>query len=167
MLLQSISPQLGHLLETEEVNLVKQLILQVQGGACGVLDRASIEEEYDVTFSRSDEDMNVREALILESLVRCLEHGAERSRRWIMRNILEVKQTPNSLCTMLICTLGVLATPYGVLIIHATSHHNPFSKTRYLQPRRRGAAAEQTCGRSYEETRRGGDRSCLPNSNSL
>jgi len=70
---------------------VKQLLSQVQAGACGELDKISVEEEYGVTFSRNDRHPNVREALMIESLIRCLENGSEGSRRWIMRNMLEVK----------------------------------------------------------------------------
>jgi len=90
LLLYSFSTQIG---QGRENALVEQLIAQIRVGVCGELNKVTLKEEYGAAFSRKDDDTSVRAALISEGLSRCLENGVVGSRRWILRNLLEVGNT--------------------------------------------------------------------------
>jgi hypothetical protein len=70
--------------------LVRELISKVRLGSCGKLNTLSVEEAYGPTFLAQDDDHQVREALVSEALVRCLEVGTEEDRRGILNNLVEV-----------------------------------------------------------------------------
>lgn len=73
-----------------ETKLVKELISKVQTGACGEMVLEALEKEYYVVHSDEFDEQVVRDALVVTSLGKCLEHGAESSRRWTLRYMAEV-----------------------------------------------------------------------------
>jgi hypothetical protein len=77
--------------ETQESNLLKDIISQVRTGCCGELDTNSVEQEYSAIFLTNDDSQTVREALILEALARCLENCADVTRRFLLRNSVDVR----------------------------------------------------------------------------
>ena len=76
--------------QAEELKLVKVLILEVRSGSCGKLNVTAVEEVYGAKFLVQDDDQTVREALISESVAKCLENGTQAGRRWILSNLVEV-----------------------------------------------------------------------------
>jgi hypothetical protein len=92
LLLHSLSIQAG---QEEEVRLVTNVISKVQGGSGGDFNHDSIKEAYGVPFfifsgMGNDTVQDLRDALVGEALARCVEHGSESSRRWILRSLLDV-----------------------------------------------------------------------------
>jgi hypothetical protein len=68
-----------------ETMLVKELIGKVQSGASAELIPEALEKEYQVPPSDEDEEQVVVQALVMTGIGRFLEHGAESSRRWVLR----------------------------------------------------------------------------------
>lgn len=64
----------------------------VRSGSCGEMSTAAIETEFGVRFSRADSEPAIRNVLVTESVIRCLEVGDDRSRRWVLRTMLEVSK---------------------------------------------------------------------------
>jgi hypothetical protein len=115
---------LTHVGDDGEITLVKQLFSEMRGGVCGEFDKVSLKEEYGAVFSRKDDDQEVREVLISESLSRCLENGVEASRRWFLRN-LEVRVSRLGTGLLIMEIIGALACAPAITVTHATTHSYP------------------------------------------
>jgi hypothetical protein len=95
VLLQTILQALVSLLPTlssspGEFESVKGLILEIWNGGSGLLSKGSIEQEFGVSFSTSDTENDVREALAIESVLKCVAHGSLKIRTWVLHNLVEV-----------------------------------------------------------------------------
>ncbi|KIP07274.1 hypothetical protein PHLGIDRAFT_105851 [Phlebiopsis gigantea 11061_1 CR5-6] len=77
-----------------EARSVSSYIAEVRAGKCGELTRSSVEKEFGARFSDSDSEAAVREAIIMESVVSCIEVGPIRARRWALRILPEFWPTP-------------------------------------------------------------------------
>ncbi|GJE94860.1 hypothetical protein PsYK624_110360 [Phanerochaete sordida] len=73
----------------DEVQSVAGYIAGVQAGSCGQLTAATVEKEFGVRFSESDNEVNVREAVITEGFVSCVETGPAEGRRWALSTIAD------------------------------------------------------------------------------
>jgi hypothetical protein len=73
-----------------EFESVKGLILEVWNGGSGLLSRESIQQEFGTPFSTSDTENDLREALAIESILKCVAYGSLKSRAWVLRNLVEV-----------------------------------------------------------------------------
>ena len=73
-----------------EIQSIAGYIAEVQAGKCGELSRALVEKEFGVRFSGTDNEVVVREAVITESVVNCVELGSVGARRWALRTLPEV-----------------------------------------------------------------------------
>ena len=76
--------------ESEDIKLVKELIRAVQAAECVDLIPQLLEREYGFAPSDDDDLASVAEALVLTGVGKFLEHGAESSRRWVIRYAIEV-----------------------------------------------------------------------------
>jgi hypothetical protein len=74
-----------------ETTLVKELISKLQSGACAEMVLGTLEREYNVPPSENDGELVVMQALLVTGIGRFLEHGAESSRRWVLRYSTEVR----------------------------------------------------------------------------
>ncbi|KAF9653663.1 hypothetical protein BDM02DRAFT_3135161 [Thelephora ganbajun] len=122
VLLQTILQALVSLLPTlssspGELESVKGLILEVWNGGGGLLLKESIEKEFGTPFSTSDTEHDIREALAVESVLRCIAYGSLKTRAWVLHNLVEEywsvpssAETLSSLSTKAhsrkICTFG-------------------------------------------------------------
>ncbi|KAJ6557945.1 hypothetical protein B0H19DRAFT_1149145 [Mycena capillaripes] len=73
----------------EEHTIVQESIIHLLAGDYGELDVVRFEEEFNALFVAQDIHGAVRQALVLESLARCLENGAQSTRRWLLENAVE------------------------------------------------------------------------------
>lgn len=75
---------------TAEVQSITGYISEIQAGKCGDLSTALVEKEFGVRFSGNDNEAAVREAIITESVVNCIELGSIGARQWALRTLPEV-----------------------------------------------------------------------------
>jgi len=73
-----------------ESESVKALIYEVWNGGSGLLSKESIEQEFGTPFPSSDTEPDIREALAIESVLRCLAYGSLNTRAWVLHNLVEV-----------------------------------------------------------------------------
>jgi hypothetical protein len=95
VLLQTILQALVSLLPTlssspGEFESVKGLILEIWKGGSGLLSKESIEQEFGTHFSSSDTEEDIREALSVESVLKCAAYGSLKARTWVLHNLVEV-----------------------------------------------------------------------------
>jgi len=79
-----------------EQESVKALILEIWNGGSGLLLRGSIEQEFGTPFSSSDTEHDIREALGIEGVSRCVAYGSLNTRTWVLHNLVEVLVLPRS-----------------------------------------------------------------------
>lgn len=82
--------------KSPECVLVKELIGKVQSGECGEIISQTIEKEYGVKVGDDDDEGAIRNALVVTGLAKFMEHGAESSRRWMLRYSTEVRTLPDT-----------------------------------------------------------------------
>ena len=73
----------------EEADAVAAYIIGVKSGQSGTPSPQALEKEYGVRH-KGDSDEHVRDIIVAESVIGCLEVGSEASRRWTLRNLVEV-----------------------------------------------------------------------------
>jgi len=76
--------------DSPETKLVKELISGVQSGGCSEMIPEELERDYKVPPSEEDDRQVVIQDLVLTGIAQFLEHGAESSRRWVLRYSIEV-----------------------------------------------------------------------------
>ena len=69
---------------------ITNFITLLSGEECTRVSRSAIEKEYGVRFGKDDRDIDIREVIVSEAVMKCLEFGHENRRRWILHNLLEV-----------------------------------------------------------------------------
>lgn len=74
----------------KESSQISDYIATIRGTGCGSLSKSAIEKEYGVRFSRSDDEADIRAAVVSETAVKCLEVGHENRRRWVLHRLIEV-----------------------------------------------------------------------------
>ena len=67
-------------------------ITALQTGNYGLLTAPSVEKEYGVRFSSADTEQSVRQAVITESFVNCVQLGPVEIRRWVLQLLPEVRR---------------------------------------------------------------------------
>ncbi|KAJ7441775.1 hypothetical protein B0H11DRAFT_2251834 [Mycena galericulata] len=92
--IQTLATGLFSLLPTlhgsgEEHTIVAEAIVHLLAGDYGALDPVAFEEQYNALFVAQDTHEAVRQAVILNSLVLCLENGAESTRQWLLENSVD------------------------------------------------------------------------------
>ncbi|KAJ7196554.1 hypothetical protein GGX14DRAFT_473423 [Mycena pura] len=73
----------------EEHTILGEAIVLLLAGDYGALDVVAVQEQFNALFAAQDTHEAVRQALVLDALARCLENGAESTRRWLLENALE------------------------------------------------------------------------------
>jgi len=73
-----------------ELEAVKTLLLEIWNGGSGLLSKESIEQEFGTPFLPSDAEHDIREALAIESALRCVAYGSLKTRAWVLHNLIEV-----------------------------------------------------------------------------
>lgn len=111
-----------------EVESLRAYIAAIRDGQCGTPSPQSLEKEYGVRWSRNDNDQDVRRLIAIEGLIGQLEIGSESSRKWMLRNLVEVGKVLHRVCGHeLMDHAGVLAVIHGtddanvVAIVHTCS----------------------------------------------
>ena len=66
-------------------------VAAICNGSCGELSSPAIEMEFGVRFAQSDTETLVRDILVTESLIRCLQVGDVKNQRWMLRTMLAVR----------------------------------------------------------------------------
>lgn len=74
-----------------EADAVVAQIMAVKDGQVGTPTQQALEKEYGVRHSKGDSDEKIREIIVAESVIGCLEVGSEASRRWALHNLVEVR----------------------------------------------------------------------------
>ena len=75
-----------------ELESVKAMVLEIWNGGSGLLSKESIEQEFGIPFSSSDTEHDIREALAIESVLRCIAYGSLKTRAWVLHNLAEVSR---------------------------------------------------------------------------
>lgn len=81
---------------TAEAQTVAGYIKGIKNGQSGTPTQQALEKEYGVRHSQSDSDEMVREIIVAESVIGCLDVGSEQSRRWTLHHLVEVCHKPSS-----------------------------------------------------------------------
>ncbi|KAH9852273.1 hypothetical protein C2E23DRAFT_921858 [Lenzites betulinus] len=71
-----------------EAESVAGYIAAVKDGQSGTPSPQALEKEFGVRY-KSDNDKMIREIIVADSVIGCLEVGSEASRRWTLHNLLE------------------------------------------------------------------------------
>lgn len=74
----------------DDTKILTDLLHQIRLGCCGELDKDSVEEHYGALFIDQDNIQSVRDAIFVESLVKCIDNCALSARRWLMENVVQV-----------------------------------------------------------------------------
>ena len=95
VLLQTILQALVSLLPATssspgELESVKSFVLEIWNGGSGLLSKESIEQEFGTPFSPSDTECDIREALAIESVLKCIAYGSPKTRAWVLHNLVQV-----------------------------------------------------------------------------
>lgn len=88
MLALSSSPKSAH-----EAESFRAYIAAIRDGKCGTPSQSSVEKEYGARPSKDDTDRQTRDAIISESAVCFFDIGSQSTKRWILRNFLEVRSS--------------------------------------------------------------------------
>lgn len=107
-----------------EARSVASYIAEVRAGKCGELSRSFVEKEFGARFSDADTEAAVREAVVMESVVSCIEVGPIGARRWALRLLPEVCHSQVPLCFhSLSCSFGLCPnrTLGSLLFSHAST----------------------------------------------
>ncbi|CAL1699709.1 unnamed protein product [Somion occarium] len=92
---------------TSESDSVAGWIMAIREGQCGELSQDDLEKEYGVRYSKTDKDDSIREAIVAETVAKCLEIGSECSRRWALHKLLKdywpVPEPHLTLTPLLVC----------------------------------------------------------------
>lgn len=89
--------------DTEDSKLLSEIIAEVCAGSCGHLDDLHVEEEYNALFVDADTPQCIPDAIIIEALAKCFEYSADSTRRWLLRNSIEVGFLYFSMLWYLLC----------------------------------------------------------------
>ncbi|RPD69417.1 hypothetical protein L226DRAFT_471808 [Lentinus tigrinus ALCF2SS1-7] len=84
-----------------EAQSVASYIKAVKNGQSGTPTQQALEKEYGVRYSKGDSDEMVREIIVAESVIGCLEVGSEPSRRWTLHRLVEEYWSSSDSTTML------------------------------------------------------------------
>ncbi|KAI8972849.1 hypothetical protein BD414DRAFT_559591 [Trametes punicea] len=71
-----------------EAGSIAGFIAAVRNGQCGSPLPQALEKEYGVRY-KDDSDQMVRETIVTESVIGCLEVGSEATRRWTLHHLVE------------------------------------------------------------------------------
>ena len=74
-----------------EMESLAGYVAAICNGSCGELSSSAIEMEFGVRFAQSDTETLVRDILVTESLIRCLQVGDVKNQRWMLRTMLAVR----------------------------------------------------------------------------
>ncbi|KAJ7591203.1 hypothetical protein C8J56DRAFT_858679 [Mycena floridula] len=74
---------------SEDARNLTEVLHRLRLGCGGELDSLAVEEEYNALFTNNDDTQSVRDALLIESLTRCMEGCAIPGRQWLLRNAVE------------------------------------------------------------------------------
>ncbi|EKM57985.1 uncharacterized protein PHACADRAFT_139496 [Phanerochaete carnosa HHB-10118-sp] len=77
-----------------EVQSIAGYISAIQTGSCGQLIPTSVEKEFGIPLSDNDNEAVVREAVITEGVVSCIETGPADGRRWAMLTVANYWPAP-------------------------------------------------------------------------
>lgn len=73
----------------EEHTILSESIVHLLAGDYGALDTVAFEEHFNALFIAQDTHSTVRQALVLDGLMSCLENSAEFTRRWLLESVVE------------------------------------------------------------------------------
>ena len=74
-----------------EADTVAASIMAIKDGQVGTPTQQALEKEYGVRYSNGDSEEKVREIIVAESVIGCLEVGSEALRRWTLHHLIEVR----------------------------------------------------------------------------
>lgn len=75
---------------SQDPELVESLITQLFMGGSWELDRHSVEEEYDIGFAKKEDQEVLRKGILIESLMKCIEHCADETGTWLLQTATQV-----------------------------------------------------------------------------
>lgn len=84
-----------------EAQQVASYIRMIKDGKSGTPTQQALEKEYGVRHSKDDSDEMVREIIVAESVIGCLEVGSDASRRWTLHHLVEEYWTSSDSTTLL------------------------------------------------------------------
>lgn len=92
-----------------EAETVAEYIAKVKDGQAGTPLPPALEKEFGVRY-KSDNDKMIREILVADSVIGCLEVGSVAARRWALHRLLEVRGCSRSslVTTLITYRTGVL-----------------------------------------------------------
>lgn len=77
--------------DPSNLGVLQALASEIINGGVGVLSQEAVEQEFGGASPSKDEERQVRIALTVESVARCVANGSGPSRGWILRNLMEVR----------------------------------------------------------------------------
>ena len=84
-----------------EADTVTGYIKAIKNGQSGTPTQSALEKEYGVRHSQGDSDEMIRDIIVAESVIGCLEVGSEASRRWTLHHLIEEYWSSSDASTML------------------------------------------------------------------
>ncbi|TFK92378.1 hypothetical protein K466DRAFT_480806 [Polyporus arcularius HHB13444] len=84
-----------------EAATVAGYITAIKSGQSGTPTQQALEKEYGVRHSKGDSDEMIRQIIVAESVIGCLEVGSEQSRRWTLHHLVEEYWSSSDSTTML------------------------------------------------------------------
>ncbi len=76
-----------------EAATVAGYITAIKSGQSGTPTQQALEKQYGVRHSKGDSDEMIRQIIVAESVIGCLEVGSEQSRRWTLHHLVEVSNS--------------------------------------------------------------------------
>lgn len=76
--------------DDKSTGMVKELFDQIRSEGLGSFDNVAIQEEYGALPSPIDDPIEVRKAIMLEALTRCIANSDVAEQQWFMQTLLEV-----------------------------------------------------------------------------
>ncbi|TFK38037.1 hypothetical protein BDQ12DRAFT_735948 [Crucibulum laeve] len=89
----------------EDISVVKDVISEFFSGSFGELEERSVEEDYGTAMKTHEQD-SARRAVVLQALMTCLENCSERTRIWMLHNLVEEYWTPSHTHTSLLSAIN-------------------------------------------------------------
>ena len=75
---------------TAEADSVAGYIAAIKSGQSGTPLPQALEKEYGVRYKKDNDEM-IREIIVAESVIGCMELGSLASRRWTLHHLVEVR----------------------------------------------------------------------------
>ncbi|KDQ51053.1 hypothetical protein JAAARDRAFT_211351 [Jaapia argillacea MUCL 33604] len=79
-----------------ELKMLKDIVGRIRRAELLALTSLSIEQEYGISFSKEEGIEHATDSIFLVAVMRCMQHGSDENRRWILQNVVKEHWPPVS-----------------------------------------------------------------------